>query len=50
MPQDAPDSLGTPAYLDIVSYMLRVNGAPAGSSELPLESTSVKQILFTKQP
>ena len=47
MPQDAPDSLGTPAYADIVSYVLSVNGSPAGSSELPLESTALKQILFT---
>ena len=37
MPQEAPDSLGTPAYVDIISYLLRVNGSPAGATELPLE-------------
>lgn len=46
MPQDAPDSLGTPAYADIVSYLLSANGSPAGSSELPLEPAALKQILF----
>jgi ankyrin repeat protein len=47
MPQDAPDSLGTPAYADIVSFLLSVNGSPAGDSELPLESGALKQIQFT---
>ena len=47
MPQDAPDSLGTPAYADIVSFLLSVNGSPAGGSELPLESGALKQIQFT---
>jgi uncharacterized protein len=47
MPQDAPDSLGTAAYADLVSYLLSVNGSPAGSSEMPLESASLKQIQFT---
>jgi uncharacterized protein len=47
MPQDAPDSLGTAAYADLVSYLLSVNGSPAGESEMPLESAGLKQIQFT---
>jgi ankyrin repeat protein len=47
MPQDAPDSLGTPAYVDLVSYLLSANGSPAGAAEMPLESTGLKQIQFT---
>ncbi len=30
MPQEAPDSLGTAAYADLVSFLLSVNGSPAG--------------------
>jgi len=47
MPQDAPDSLGTPAYVDLVSYLLSVSGSPAGASDLPVESGGLKQIQFT---
>ena len=47
MPQDAPDSLGTPAYVDLVSYLLSVNGSQAGANDMPLESAGLKQILFT---
>jgi hypothetical protein len=35
MPQEAPDTLGMPAYADIVSYLLKSNGSPAGKTELP---------------
>ncbi len=47
MPQEAPDSLGTAAYADIVSFLLSVNGSPAGQAEMPLESEALKQIQFT---
>lgn len=49
MPQEAPDSLGTAVYADLVSFLLSVNGSPAGQSELPLESGALKQIQFTTQ-
>ena len=49
MPQEAPDSLGTAAYADIVSFLLSVNGSPAGQAEMPLESEALKQIQFTAQ-
>ena len=47
MPQDAPDSLGVPVYVDIVSYLLKSNGGPAGASELPTDSAALKQIQVT---
>jgi ankyrin repeat protein/mono/diheme cytochrome c family protein len=47
MPQDAPDSLGTPAYVDLVSYLFKVNGSPAGAAELPTDSAALKQIQVT---
>ena len=44
MPQEAPDSLGTPMYVDIVSFILKSNGSPAGSAELPQDATTLQQI------
>jgi cytochrome c peroxidase len=34
MPDDAPGSLPPQAYLDVVSYILQLNGFASGSSEL----------------
>ena len=49
MPQEAPDSLGMPAYVDIVSYLLKTNGSPAGAAELPVENDGLRQILMTSR-
>ena len=49
MPQEAPDSLGMPAYVDIVSYLLKSNGSPAGASELPTEAEALRQILVSSR-
>ena len=49
MPQEAPDSLGMPAYVDIVSYLLKSNGGPAGASELPTEADALRQILVASR-
>ena len=37
MPQNAPDSLGDRAYIDLVSYLLKMNGSAAGATELPID-------------
>jgi mono/diheme cytochrome c family protein len=50
MPQEAPDSLTPQAYADIVSYLLKVNGSPAGATELPADSTKLQQIRITGRP
>ncbi|HLX46619.1 MAG TPA: cytochrome c [Bryobacteraceae bacterium] len=42
MPRDAPASLGDETYLDIVAYVLQVNGFPAGGQNL--KSDSLKNI------
>jgi ankyrin repeat protein len=47
MPQDAPDSLGTPAYVDLVGYLLKANGGDAGAAELSQDSAVLKQIRIT---
>jgi mono/diheme cytochrome c family protein len=47
MPQDAPDSLGTPAYVDLVGYILKANGGSAGAAELSQDSAALRQIRIT---
>jgi PQQ-dependent dehydrogenase (methanol/ethanol family) len=41
MPPSAPGKLGEPAYLDILAYILRVNGLPAGAEALTVQSSRV---------
>ena len=45
MPLDHPDSLGSAAYADIVAFLLKQNGLPAGQSELRAGS-DLKSIAF----
>lgn len=35
MPENAPGSLSSREYADVVAYILKLNGIPAGSAELP---------------
>ena len=44
MPQNAPDSLGDRAYVDLVSYLLKANGGKAGALELPLDVAELEKI------
>ena len=44
MPQEAPDSLGAEAYVDIVSYLFKANGSPAGSGELTPDRARLQQV------
>ena len=32
MPQDAPDTLGTQTYVDLVTFLMKSNGAPSGAA------------------
>ena len=48
MPQEAPDSLGTPMYVDIVSFILKSNFSPSGSAELPTDAEALQQIEVAK--
>jgi ankyrin repeat protein len=50
MPQEAPDTLGTQGYVDIISYMLKANGAAPGSAELPADGAALQQIVVTNRP
>jgi len=44
MPADAPDSLTTRAYVDIVAYLMSANHFPSGSQELSREPADLQQI------
>jgi uncharacterized protein len=50
MPQNAPDSLGDRAYIDLVAYLLQANGSPAGALELPLDVAELERITIVQQP
>ena len=50
MPKHNPDSLRAQVVIDIVSFLLRENGVPAGTSELPPALHPLEGILFTDEP
>jgi len=47
MPQDAPDTLGTQTYVDLVTFLMKSNGSPAGTSELSMDSAALKQVIVS---
>jgi mono/diheme cytochrome c family protein len=44
MPEDNPGSLKPQQYADIVSFLLQLNGYPAGETELPAGAAALKSI------
>ena len=50
MPKSEPGSLSQREYLRVVAYLLKMNGMPAGSDELPADSTALKQIRIELKP
>jgi hypothetical protein len=46
MPEDKPGSLSRAQNADILAYMLRVNGFPAGEKVLSTEAGALGQITF----
>jgi mono/diheme cytochrome c family protein len=50
MPQDRPGRLSRASYTDIIAYIFKVNGFPAGETELPTESAALKAIMVTSKP
>ena len=48
MPNNAPGSLSRAQYADVVAYVLKANGYPAGETELAPASATMKEI--TLQP
>ena len=50
MPQNAPDSLGDRAYVDLAAYLLKANGSKTGSLELPLDDAELEKIAVVSPP
>ncbi len=50
MPQDSPNSLGVPGYVDLAAFLLQSNGVPAGKADLPVEVEGLKAIRMTGRP
>ena len=50
MPQDNPGRLKPAEYADIVAYMLRLNGYPAGGEELPAEAEQLRSLIIPAPP
>jgi len=46
MPADHPGELSRGTNADILAYILKVNGLPAGKNELPGDTDALKQIHF----
>lgn len=50
MPLDNPGHLSPAQYADVVSYILRLNGYPAGEKELPARTEELTRILLERAP
>ena len=44
MPKDSPGSLETDEYAKVLAYILRMNGMPAGTEDLPADKKALKAI------
>jgi len=44
MPQDSPGSMKTDEYLDVVAYLLQLNGAVPGKQKLTADTDSLKKM------
>jgi mono/diheme cytochrome c family protein len=48
MPEDDPGGLKPEEYADVIAYILRLNGFPAGQTELPTSKDALSLIVFEK--
>ena len=44
MPKNEPGSLAIEEYADVLAYILRLNGMPAGADELPADANQMKSV------
>lgn len=50
MPEDNPGMLARQEYVDIVAYMLSLNGYPTGQRELPVEDDALRLVKIDEPP
>ena len=50
MPKNEPASLSDQEYVDVMTYLLRLNRAPPGETELPADADALKAIRFDPKP
>ena len=50
MPRDEPGTLRDVDYADILAYLLKENGFPAGSQKLPAHSAPLREIRILERP
>lgn len=50
MPEDSPGKLPLAEYVDIVAYVLNLNGYPQGEQELPADEAGLKRIRIDTIP
>jgi cytochrome c5 len=50
MPSDNPGSLTKPQVADVMAFLLKYNGYPAGRTDLPAGPDSLSQIRFLPKP
>ena len=44
MPKEQPGTLEPGDYADVIAYLLKINGAPAGKKDLPADEKALKWI------
>jgi len=50
MPADDRGSMTPRMTADMIAYLLRANGAPAGESQLPSEREALAAVVFDEKP
>jgi mono/diheme cytochrome c family protein len=48
MPEDDPGGMKPEEYAAVIAYLLRLNGFPAGQTELPTSKEALSTIIFAK--
>ena len=49
MPEDTPSSLKDQEYADLMAYILKINGYPVGSDELPGNDDALMKIVIERR-